>query len=56
MVTWAASPSAGVVGYNVYYGTQSGYYPDQISVSGTNEWRSIRRRKRRDLFFCRHRL
>jgi fibronectin type 3 domain-containing protein len=36
MVTWVASLSAGVVGYNVYYGTQSGYYTGQISVTGTN--------------------
>jgi fibronectin type 3 domain-containing protein len=36
MLTWAASLSAGVVGYNVYYGTQSGYYTGEISVAGTN--------------------
>jgi fibronectin type 3 domain-containing protein len=36
MVSWDASLSAGVVGYNVYYGTQSGYYTGQISVTGTN--------------------
>lgn len=36
-VTWIPSPSADVVGYNVYFGTQSGYYPDYISVSGANQ-------------------
>ena len=33
---WPASPSAGVVGYNIYYGSQSGYYTGEISVAGTN--------------------
>src|ERR1017187_9399842 len=36
-VDWVPNPSADVIGYNVYFGTQSGYYSDEVSVTGTNE-------------------
>jgi hypothetical protein len=35
-LAWTPSPSAGVTGYFVYYGTSSGNYPNTVYVSGAN--------------------
>lgn len=37
IITWNPSLTATVVGYNVFYGTQSGNYAEELYVNGTNE-------------------
>jgi hypothetical protein len=36
-LTWNASPAGDIVGFNVYYGTQSGVYSAVIGVSGVTD-------------------